>query len=87
MCRCTPIYDMPLLRAKQSKVDWHVINPLLRTCLVYLAISIKKAHSRKSNELDDCMVQLFLVCLTWYSGSIWHVCGLVGLVFDLENEL
>jgi hypothetical protein len=21
MCRCTPIYDMPLLRAKQSKVD------------------------------------------------------------------
>ena len=27
-----PFYDMPLLRAKQGKVDWHVIHPLLRTC-------------------------------------------------------
>jgi hypothetical protein len=40
MCWCTPVYDMPLLRAKQGKVDWHVIHPWLRTCLVHLVIPI-----------------------------------------------
>jgi hypothetical protein len=40
MCWCTPLYDMPLLQAKQGKVVWHVIHPLLRTCLVHPVIPI-----------------------------------------------
>jgi hypothetical protein len=40
MCWCTLLYDMPLIRAKQGKVDWHVIHPLLRTYLVHLVIPI-----------------------------------------------
>jgi hypothetical protein len=89
MCWCTPpLYDMPLLRAKQGKIDWHVIHPLLRTYLVHLVIPhISYDHSWKSNEFDACMIPLLLVCLIWSSGSIWHVCELVNLVLDLENEL
>jgi hypothetical protein len=89
MCWCTThLYDVPLLRASQGKNWLACIHPLLRTCLVHLVIPhVLCAYSWKLNEFDACMVLLLLLRLTWSSGSIWHVCGLVNLVFDLENEI
>jgi hypothetical protein len=89
MCWCTPhLYNMPLLWAKHAKIVWHVIHPLLRIYLVHLVIPhMNQAHSWKSNDFDACMVPLLLLCLKWSSGGIWHVCGLVNLVLNLESEL
>jgi hypothetical protein len=59
------LMHMPLLRAKQGKVDWHIIHTILRICLVHLVIpTISRIFPE--NQMNLMLVWYHYCFYAWY---------------------